>query len=243
MARLPLISRPQLPRQVSMDPPPERIREITAEFSKRLAFVQGNFRFAQKTLRDDQIWFNESLRRLRRRVKSTRKAKVRGERVHPEIETVITLHARRLAAENGREVCQRDANEAARIAVTELKSRPGRPENRALEHHVIGLMALIQNFSGRPVAARRSRNSVYHPHFPDRLSQIVPEFFKNIDRRITTTSLVNIVLRVQREQAGKEQRFLDLFPFYGASVIEGEIKLRPGLRLEAMELNIPIYCP
>lgn len=71
----------------------------------------------------------------------------------------------------------------------------------------------------------------------------MPPFFRNIDPRITTTSLVNLVLKAKRETGGKGQRFLDLFPFYGASLVDGENKLRPGLQLEAMELNIPIYCP
>ncbi len=235
---------PSRPAQnMSTEYTPPNQQAVLTEFRKRLEFLKESYRFARKALRDDQIWFNESRRRLRRRVRTKRKAKVRGDRVHPEIEIVITHHARRIAAAEGREVSQRDANEAARIAVSLLKSRRGRPENRVLEHHVIGLMALVQNFSLKPVVARRHRNSVYDPHFAEGLSQIVPTVFHNIDPRITTTSLVNIVLKAKRRQDGSEPLFRDLFPFYGASFVEGEIKLRPGLHLKALELNISIYCP
>ncbi len=232
-----------LPMKPRLARSPERENQIVAEFKNRLTFLRGSYEFGRQALADDHAHFNESLARLRRRVRTIHQAKGRGERIHPEIESVITIHARRLAAADGGKVEQRHANEAARLAVGMLRAKRGRPDDRVLDHCVRGLMALIQETTGTPVLARRDRNRHYDPHFAPDVSQVVPRFFQDIDPSITTTRLVNIVRRARKEYAGRPMRFLDLFPFYGATLIDGEPKLRPGLRLERFELNIPIYCP
>lgn len=139
---------------------------------------------------------------------------------------------------------QRHVEQAGEITLGLLRPRRGRPDDLLLEVHVKGLVALLQEMIGTPVIARRHRNSVYDPHFADGISQLVAMFFRDLDESITVTHLVEIVRRTRSEYAGEPLRFSDLFPLYGASVgDDGEIKLRPGYRLEAFEPNIPIYCP
>lgn len=232
-----------LPEAPRITKAPEREAEIVPEFKRRLGYIRSSFCIAQRALTNDHAEFSHSLARLRRRVRSAHRPNGQGDRIHPEIETVITHLARKLAEADGCEVAQRHANAAARIAVNQLKPTRGRPDDRVLGHHVRGLMAVIQETTGLPVIARRDRNSIYGLHFADGAGQLVPQLFQDIDPTITTTRLVNIVRKVRKEFAGRSFRFLDLFPFYVATLVDGEIRLRPGLRLERFEPNIPIYCP
>ena len=233
-----------LPLEPNPTTDPARAEELVEDLKDRLAYLRRSFLIGRETLANDKVAFNDSLRRLRRSLARKRKANHRGKRLHPEVEIVITHHARTLAEDEGVEVGQNHVELAGHKALEVLKPRRGRGDDKLLDHHVAGLVALIQQYTGLPVLAYRTRNSVYEPHFAEGMSSAVPLIMQEWDPEITVTRQVNCVLKTRREYAGKPLRFLDLFPFYGAKAEEdGQIELKQGHRLERFEANIPIYCP
>lgn len=207
-------------------------------------FLQSSFRAAQKFCISDRASYNKTLTRLRRALARKRKKKILGERIHPMIEMVISKFAREFAAVDHAKVSPKHIEMAAQKALTILKPRRGRPDDEMLDLHVAGLVALIQETSGSPVIARKTRNSVYEPHFGEGASQLVPIVFRDVDASISNTRLINSVRKVRKKYAGKPLRFRNLFPFYGGSVTsKGEIRMPPGYRLISFTPNIPIYCP
>lgn len=128
------------------------------------------------------------------------------------------------------EVNESHVRAAGEQVVTTIKPSRGRPGNPLLELHVEGLVAIVQEFSGKPVLSQRYKDSVYAPEFPDGISQIIPKIVQKWDKDITTTQLVNMVCNIRKKYAGKPLRFVELFPGYGG-------------RIEKLNPNIPIYCP
>ncbi|MGD9710811.1 MAG: hypothetical protein AB7V46_01945 [Thermomicrobiales bacterium] len=212
-----------------------------------MAYVRASYILAVELFGDD-VQYNRSLARLRAVVSRSTPAGRPGARLHPHIELFISHRARRHALERSGDpnapVTQVDIDLAAKYAAQTLRTRRGAPEAAVLRHHVEGLMALLQELSGRPARAGRHKNDRYDPHFPDGVSEIIPRLFQAIDKRISNVRLVNIVLSARRKYAGKPMRFLDFFPAYGGSVDEdGTFDPAPGLRVEQFEPSIPIYCP
>ena len=224
---------------------PEREAELVNEFKKRLGYLEESYRASRRFEPEDET-FNQSLRRLRRSLASRRTSRRPRKRLHPEIEMEISLQAQRLAEGEGPKVEPRHVGEAVKLAVERLTPRRGRPDDIMLEFHVKGLVALIQEFSGLAVLpSRYSGPDLYEPRFAGTISSIVPLIFRGIDESISETRLVNIVRKLRREHAGKELRFLDLFPLYGATVTsDGTIEVSGGrLKVLAAQLNYAIYCP
>lgn len=231
-----------LPKQPNLVSDPVRERELVAEFQRRLRHLQTCYKLSRK-IGLDQKTYNDSIERLRRAIVRKRAIKRRGKRLHPEVELLLSHHAKRLAAEEGVEVLQKHVNQAAVIVVDTFDKRRGRPDDPVLKHFVTGLVAIIQEATGRPVIASRTRDSVYDPHFAKGASSLIPLFFNDLGAGVTETQLVNIVRSIRSEYAGKPLRFLDLFPLYGAKDGPEGLELRGGMRFEAFEPNIPIYCP
>lgn len=221
---------------------PKRQEELISEFKNRLQFLTQSYAASQKVVEGGDT-FNESLERLRRSLTRTRILKRRGKRLHREIEMLVSLHARRMAEAEGVDVNISHIRAGGQHVVRMINSLRGRPENPMLEFHVTGLVALIQEFSGLPVLSQREKDSVYEPHFPEGISQIVPIIVQKWDQSITTTQLVNLVRKIRKKYAGKPLRFHELFPLYGASMNNTEIVPPPGISVEIQNLNIPIYCP
>ena len=233
-----------LPAAINLVSDPAREALLVVEFQKRLAYLKHSFLIGRAAHAGDNVAFNASLERLRRRLARKYPAKRRGDRIHPEIEMVISHHARAMANAENVAVSQRHIQLAAAKTVELLRPRRGRPDDAFLDLQVSGVMALAQEVTGRPVLARKCRDSVYDPHFADGVSQVVPLFFQDLDETLTVTRLVDSVRRIRKEYAGKPLRFSDLFPLYGASFDRDcGITLRRGYRLEAFEPNITIYCP
>ena len=220
---------------------PRRKEELVAEFRHRLAYVMHGYEFAKQAIASD-MFYNKDLARLKRSLARKHKRRGKGSRLHPEIEMVISNLARQLAKDEGVKVNGDHVAEAATIASRLLKPRRGRPDDAVLEHHVTGLVALIQQYSGMPVLARRYRNSVYDPHFAAGVSRIVPMQFENRAAGVTQRRLVRIVEQIRSEYAGKPLRFLDLFPGYGVKPDADGMQPMPGQRVVHFEPNIPIYC-
>lgn len=220
---------------------PQRQKELVSEFRRRLAHLMHSYEIAKQAIGSGAS-FNKDLARLKKGLARKRKRRGKQSRLHPEIEMVISHHARKLARDEGVKVNGDHFGAAAMIASRLLKPRGGRPDDAILEYHVTGLVALIQQYSGMPVLARRYRNSVYDPHFAAGVSQVVPMQFENRTEGVTQGRLVRIVEQIRSEYAGKPLRFLDLFPGYGVKPDGNGLQPKPGLKLVHFEPNIPIYC-
>lgn len=220
----------------------KRKAKLQADFLRRLDYVLGSFRLGHETAD-----FNASLERLKRTVKFGRQGPGRGERLHPFLEIVVNHHARKLATKRtGDEnagLIQTDVEEAAAWVAKNVSPVRGRPRAKLLDHHVAGLMALIQRFSGTPVLAQKhSGPARYEPKLlgPARILLHLRE----IDETITETQLVNKVCQLRGVYAGRPMRFCDFYPLYGATLKDdGGPVLAPPLRLERFERSVPIYCP
>ena len=227
---------------------PARVEELTVEFVRRLDFVQRSYGFALRTLGSDRE-FNASLAKLKRSLARKRPAKRRGDRAHPEIETVISKfardHARERTGDTDATVTQRDAQAGARRAAEILRARPGRSRHSILRHFVEGMMAVIQGATGRPVQLLVYKNSVYDPQAADAGGRVLVSVFEDLDAGITVGTLATIVKMARQKYAGKPMRFSEYFPLYGATgdPLSGTTELKFGYRLVGFEPNIPIYFP
>lgn len=227
---------------------PARIAQRVNEFRRRLDFIATSFSITRKHL-GDTVEFNRSLARLKRAVKRKAPQHAGQRRLHPELELIVTHHARQHAAtRTGRsegELVQADIDAAASTVAATVKSRRGRPKDAVLRYHVEGMMALIQEMSGKPVRALRTKDHSYDPQFADAVSTIVLQFFKLLDPAISTTTLANFVIEARRKYAGQPMRFRSFFPLYGGSIDHetGKLNAGPGHRLERFEPSVPIYCP
>lgn len=227
---------------------PAREHELTEEFKRRLAFIAQNYRLMLEVVGKDQE-FNRSLAKLKRSLAREQPAKTRGDRAHPELELVINKfardHAEARTGSVGAEVAQEDAQAGARKAAEQLKPRRGRSRNWVLRHHVQGLMALLQETTGRPVQLLHEKDHKYDPQPVNVGGQILVQFFQDIDPNIAVTTLASIVKEARRKYAGKPMRFGDFFPHYGAGPLQedGSAELGFGHRLERFEPSIPIYFP
>lgn len=220
----------------------ERRAERLAEFTRRFGYCLCSYRLGHET-----VGFNRSLARLRRTVELGRRSPGKGERVHPYLEIVINRLAHDLAtARTGRPdaaLTQTDVEKAAAWTARCISPVRGRPRAQLLDHHVAGLMALIEDFSGKRVIARRNDSSGnYDPRLigPGRILL----HLKEVDPTLTETQLVNKVLQVRRDFAGKRMCFRDFHPLYGARIgDDGKPVPAAPLRIEQFEQSVPIYCP
>jgi hypothetical protein len=115
-----------------------------------------------------------------------------------------------------------------------------------LRHHVEGLMALIQQMSGKPVWAQRyTKDEQYQPHFPKGVSSIIPQFFQEFDPTISTNTLANIVRQARHKYAGKRMEFRSYFPLYGGQFDPqaGVPIAGPGHSVNRFEASMPTFCP
>lgn len=235
----PPLGLPERPRFATC---PKRRAELRDEFLRRLDYVLASFRLGR-----EMTDFNASLARLKRTVERGRQARARGDRVHPAIEIAINLHARRFAHERtgdaGAPLTPEDVKKAAAWVASTVKPIRGRPRLALLDHHVAGLMALIQQFTGTAVLASRSSGTDrYTPRLIGAARVLL--HLREIDSTITETSLVGKVLKVRRTYAGRPLRFRDFYPLYGATLnADCEPVLTPPFRLEHFERTVPIYCP
>lgn len=220
----------------------ERRAARLAEFGRRFRYILCSFRLGLET-----VSFNASLARLKRTVRFGRQSPGRGDRVHPFLEIVINHRARELAARRSGApdagLTQADVDRAAAWVASNVAPVRGRPRAQLLDHHVGGLMALIEQYCGQPLIARRNDSTGnYDPRLigPARILL----HLKEVDPSITETQLVNKVRQIRRSSAGSPRCFRDVYPMYGAIMKEdGTPALTPPFRLINFERSVPIYCP
>ena len=131
---------------------------------------------------------------------------------------------------------ERISGKAARIAAEKLEPISHRPSSDVLRHHVEGLMALLQETSGKPVLAGKTRDSVDDPHFKSGFSEIVPKFFQDCDSSITTIpARETSCLDARRKYAGKTHGVFRFLPRIWRECRCGRFidpRRRAGLRAE-----------
>lgn len=201
----------------------QRVAELVEEFELGLACIKRSYLGVKAHQIGSLKEYNSSLARLKKAVAAT--SKVGGaakKRIHPLLELRITNKARELGGLDPSMMLGREHEElmqrAARYVARTAKPRSHRPDNAALCYHVEALMVLIQQYHGRPIVPRRSRNEEYEPHFDDVGGKILEAFFTNVDPSVTTTALVNMALKARRKLKGKPLDFDRQFPFMRSKV-------------------------
>lgn len=225
---------------------PVREKELIDEFKRRLAYVRFSFLTAQKSLASN-VEFNSSLARLARTIGQPTEPVSKKSRLHPELELVISFHARRYAVERGGSIAtvtQPDVQKAAQYAVRTLHTRKGARNHSVLRYHVEGLMALLQETSGKPVLASRTRRGDYDPHVAEGISRILPDFFAEYAVGVPEAKIARMILDARKAFAGRPMRFIDYFPGYGLAASPDGLhrSAAHGIAIH-IETAFAIYCP
>lgn len=221
---------------------PIRVAEVSAEFHRRLNYLLVSFSYSLAS-----ISFNASLARLKQTVRRGPTLQGPGERLHPALELLVNVYALEHAigrmGQDDPPIIQQDIEDAAKRVAATVPAERGRPRAAAVEHYVGGLMALIQETTGRPVLSSREMGSgEYKPHLALGVSQSLLHLRK-VDPSITETQLANKVLELRKAYAGRAMRFRDFFPLYGASVsTDGGPVCVPPVELKYFRRCHPIYC-
>ena len=222
---------------------PAREAELIAEFRRRVAYIEQSYRVG-KLFYSTTPDLNHAIRAL----KSARERSCTGNyrRLPPMLEFAVSENARRFAEErSGRadaSVEGEDIKRASRRVAECLTPISHRPRGDNLRHHVRGMMALIQDFSGRPVVPRRYRNSEYDPHFMPGVSQVVPIVFQHLEPSATIIQLVDIAEAARKEWAGLRPHFREFCPAYGLHIAaELSLMSKSGEIVAHLKPNIPTY--
>jgi len=245
------MSRPRINDPLDVSDNPGNVIEINRdsdiwhELQIKICHVQSSYAMAMIIVEGGSL--NESIARLKRAVARKTLSRTAQSELHPEVSLVVSAHARRRARERTGDAyadpSQQDIMEAAWIAAEQLDLQRGRPTKATLRHCTIGLMALIQEYTGKPVLAYRTTGGNFAPRFVG-AGKIIPDLFQSIDPSITEGELAIIVNKARVEYAGKAMRFEDFFPGYGIAFenLKPGALLANGSRIEAFELVNPIYC-
>lgn len=183
------------------------------EFLSRLKYICASYEFFSKSFGACPT-FNDSLDILSLRLAEGCSADDLTEGLDHWVAVIVGQEAEELAAAEESKVLPKHTLEAARALSQRARKIPGRPKDTVLEHHVEGLVALIHEFSGKHVKARRDKNSVYDPHFAGPASLVIPVIVKPWGASINDTQLVNMVRKIQKRHGERPPAFASLFPGY-----------------------------
>lgn len=200
---------------------PVRAAELAEEFQRRLAYLQRSYHI-EKRLDLGVDGYNQSLARLKRAVRRPRDPNVPESRLSPWIEIAINIRARELAGLDPDAPLESQHNrfvqQAAREIAARAKAVRGTTGERVLRRYVEALMALIQEFTGKPVRATRYKDSVYEPQLIGTGGEVVRGIAALLEPGVSETTLANWILDARRKHAGKPMRFRDFFPGYGLTL-------------------------
>lgn len=248
-----------MPRQRTNDPlgtsdnphvatDPDRINQRLTEFHRRISYIEESYRLCSNGLGPD-VAYNRSLARLRSAVRRNATHARPLERAHPEIEIAINKFALdhscgRTGSEHP-ELTEDDVKVGVLRAAAELKMRRGAGRNTILRRHVEGLMALIQQFSGKPVLVVIQKDNIYDPQAVSPCGEVLLNVLSTIEPKAQVCTIASMVKKARAQYAGKPMRFEEFFPFYGdcGEMLRGEANPHTGARLQLMGLSSPIYFP
>lgn len=224
---------------------PLREAELVVEFNRKRLYAIRSFRMA-RLIQARYGTVASSARRAKDAVDRKRGSKRPQTRLHPELEAAMSYKAVEIArnrtGEENPKVINADRGIAAVQVADRIYVKMGRNNDRMLQHHVEGLMALWQETCCVPVTAQQTKNSVYGPHLADRQAQDIFECLHAVDATITPTQIANCITEARKKYAGKRMRFADFFVGYGAKINEnGEIVLAAPYRIVDSGINFPTY--
>lgn len=224
---------------------PAREAELVAEFYCKRVYAVRSFRTA-RFIEAKYGTVASSARRAKDAVNRRRGSKRPQVRLHPEVEAAMSYVALQIArkrtGDENPKVIDADRGKAAVQITDRLNVKMGRNDDRMLQHHVEGLMALWQEACCVPVTAQQTKNSVYGPHLADRQAQDIFECLNGVDATITATQIANCIGEARKKYAGKRMRFADFFIGYGAKInANGEIVLATRYRIVDSGINFPTY--
>ena len=224
---------------------PAREAELLADFNRKRLYAIRSFRTA-RLIEANFGTVASSSRRAKNAVNRKRGSKRPQMRHHPEVEAAMSYVALQIAhkrtGEDNPKVLAADRGKAAVKVSDSLNVKMGRNDDRMLQHHIEGLMALWQETCGMPVTAQQTKNSDYGPHLADRKAQDIFECLHGVDASITVTQVVNCICQARKKFAGTRMRFQDFFIGFGAKITEnGEIELAAPYQLVASGINFPTY--
>ena len=195
---------------------PAREAELVDELRKRLEYVKRHYLFVRSLTH--LLDYNSSLAQ----VKKTLAGKPGGAeiaRLNIDIQLAIGAKAREFAQERGISsddpISAEDRKRALQWVASTLKPIRGRPRDEVLDRTVAGLMALVQEYSGRPVMAGKTLDYCEKRHLRPGVSQVLL-LLQDIDPSINEKQLANIVFRMRRKYKGLPMRFADFLPGYSS---------------------------
>lgn len=225
---------------------PVRHAELVAEFQHKRDYVMRSYIRSKGPFEDFLKRYNHDLAKLRKAMKTGDSAMPRRSRLHPFLEIAINGQAIEFARERtgahkpDLECC--DIELAAQHVARHAKSFRGRPKDPNLVRHVRGLMALIQQYLGRPVYGAKERNSVYDPHLNGAAAHML-QMLNDWGARLTATQLQTLLENARTDYAGKWMRFEEFFPLYGGdgSILAAGQRLADGRLVESFTMCRPIF--
>lgn len=224
----------------------ERQKARLQEFLSRAKYVQHSFRFCRE-VESEHASFNESLRMIGRGLHKPRRKRGSRKRMNPQLEIVVAHFARDFARERTGDSNpmpnESDVQKACERVLAEIKPRRGRPADRALQHHVAGLMCLWQWVTGGEVTASTAPSSDYDPQLTSKGAQMIWALLNRVDPSVTKTAVVNTIIETRASSSLTDTEFRDWFPFYDATLDPETGSPQPGmgLKLDSFELSYPIY--
>lgn len=145
---------------------PAREAEIAGRFVRAVDHILANYRHCFNHSGGDAA-LNRDLTRLKIAVFRKYKPSKPEGRLHPLLETIINIEARRLAEARsgsiGEHSAKRELFIACRNVASKLSPKRGAPPKYLLKRHVAGMMALIQETTGKPVMAETTPDGDYGP--------------------------------------------------------------------------------
>lgn len=211
---------------------------------ERLDQLQASYKFWSFVFGCTATW-NDSVAELSRVHKTRPKSRSPAKRADPSMEILLNSRARRRAqslGENTGSFDGADVFQAGKALLGQIKSNR-RPPNLLLRFHVQAFIVLWREATGTELVESLRRNGVYDPHFHAPIDQVLPEFFRNLDPKVTTTAIALIVRDARQTGTLNRKIFNDFFPFEvgAADPDTGLPRMKRGYTLEAFELSLPIY--
>lgn len=215
-----------------------------AEYKRRMAYLTSSFECWRSAWPANGV--NKSLASLRRSMNSGTRNRPKGERLHPALEMAVDDRARRHCNSHGMfpQLTAEAVALACRSAANDVRSTRGRPSNEVLTYHVRGMMVLCAWATGKPVTVTRYKGGNFDPQLSSAGSHSIYIVFRELDPRITKTTIADIICKAHASGALVGKTFSDLFPLYGESTASDPASLTFPLvtSMPSLQLQSPIYC-
>lgn len=194
-----------------------------AAFQKRLEYVLESYCF-WRTMFDERKSGKLSIKQIASAQVKARDFRRLLSNLHLEVEQAMAFAIEKGSQGSNDTVVSllndvEKLEKACESAASSLKRKRGAPNDRVLEHHVGGLMALVEEMHGKRPVASMSKNSLYLPHASKVPGQVVLFAMHAIDPDIEFKTVVNVMNKINKRQGDTPMRFRDFFPLYGKRLV------------------------